>query len=61
MNSNGKENKTYKTSEWYQALADHTFPTSFVKLKKEELDALASGEVESEAGKSDFLMFDKER
>lgn len=45
------KNKIFKTSEWYQALADHTFPTSFVKLKQEELDALASGKVESDEGK----------
>ncbi len=29
---------------WYPALADYTFMTSFVKLKKEEIEALAQGE-----------------
>jgi len=35
----------FKTSDWYQSLADHTFPTSFVKLNSTELDALAAGEI----------------
>jgi len=41
----------YKASEWYQALADHTFPTSFVKLKEDEMKALIAGEIDGDAGK----------
>ena len=48
---NNSENKIFKTSEWYQALADHTFPTSFVKLNQDEINALIAGEVDGEAGK----------
>lgn len=43
------ENKTidiYGTAAWYQELADHTFPTSFVRLKAEEVKALADGQDE---------------
>ncbi len=51
LSMDNAEKKIYKTSEWYQSLADHTFPTSFLKLKKDEKDALAAGEVDGEAGK----------
>lgn len=34
----------WRTHIWYPALADHTFMTSFVKLKNEEIEALAQGE-----------------
>jgi D123 protein len=36
--------KLYQTAHWYHELADHTFPTSFVKLNSEELCALADGQ-----------------
>ncbi|MBN1863742.1 MAG: hypothetical protein JW808_02450 [Victivallales bacterium] len=35
-------------SSWYQDLADHTFPTSFVKLSEAETAALAEGEVDGD-------------
>lgn len=38
-----------RTASWYQELADHTFPTSFVKLSSEELQALADGSSEGDA------------
>jgi hypothetical protein len=40
-------NSSLKTSSWYQSLADHTFPTSFVKLSKKEIDALKEGDTKS--------------
>ena len=43
--------KTYKTSEWYRDLADHTFPTSFVKLSPDEITALVEQDIDGEAGK----------
>jgi hypothetical protein len=36
-----------KTSNWYHSLAEHTFPTSFVKLSEKELKALADGDTDS--------------
>ena len=36
--------KACRTASWYQELADHTFPTSFVKLNAKELKALADGQ-----------------
>ena len=36
----------YSTASWYQELADHTFPTSFVRLNETEVEALAAGEKE---------------
>lgn len=35
-----------KVPVWYQSLSDHTFPTSFVKLRPREIQALADGETE---------------
>jgi len=40
--------KLCRTANWYQELADHTFPTSFVKLNTEELKALANGDSEGD-------------
>ena len=40
--------KSYKTASWYQKLADHTFPTSFVKLNDKELKALADGQTDGD-------------
>lgn len=40
--------KLCRTANWYQELADHTFPTSFVKLNAAELQALAEGQTEGE-------------
>lgn len=40
--------KLHRVANWYQELADHTFPTSFVKLNTEELQALAEGQSEGE-------------
>ena len=36
------------TASWYQELADHTFPTSFVKLDDEELRAPADGQTKGD-------------
>ena len=36
-----------KTSDWYQSLAEHTFPTSFVKLSPDEMKALIDGDFDS--------------
>lgn len=36
--------KIYGTASWYQELADYTFPTSFVRLKENEIQALAEGQ-----------------
>ncbi len=36
----------YKCSEWYRSLSSFTFPTSFVKLKPLESQALASGQID---------------
>ena len=33
----------YSVSNWYPALADHTFPTSFLRLRDDELELLAQG------------------
>lgn len=33
----------YGVSSWYSTLADHTFPTTFVKLKDSDLDIIAQG------------------
>jgi len=33
-----------RTSYWYQDLADHTFPTIFLRLKQEEVEALANAD-----------------
>ncbi len=33
-----------KTSAWYQALSSYTFPSSFIKLKPFEIQALADGQ-----------------
>lgn len=38
----------YGISHWYPTLADYTFPTTFVKLKEEELDWLANEVIEEE-------------
>jgi hypothetical protein len=40
---NKKEVVRYGVSSWYSTLADYTFPTTFVKLKDDELDLLANG------------------
>ena len=48
---NNTKHNIYKTSEWYQSLADHTFPTSFVKLSPEEITALIKQDVDGEVGK----------
>ena len=45
---NGDELKKLWVSAWYRELADHTFPTSFVRLNDAELAALAEGQVEGE-------------
>ena len=42
-----KSDLSLKTSNWYQSLADHTFPTSFVKLSPDELSALTDGDTTS--------------
>jgi hypothetical protein len=34
-----------RTPYWYQDLSDHTFPTIFLRLKPQEVKALADGEV----------------
>ena len=49
MNNN---KKIYKTSEWYQALSDHTFPTSFVKLSPAEISALIAQDIDGSTGRS---------
>lgn len=36
----------YGVSSWYSTLADHTFPTTFVKLKDPDLELIASGAME---------------
>lgn len=36
----------YGTPSWYQELADHTFPTSFVRLKDCDIKALIAGQYE---------------
>ena len=43
-----KKNETlhYGISSWYSTLADYTFPTTFVKLKEDELDLLANAVTE---------------
>lgn len=33
----------YGVSAWYSTLADHTFPTTFVRLKDSDLDLIANG------------------
>ncbi len=38
----------YGVSSWYSTLADHTFPTTFVKLREEEIELLAKGEKSGE-------------
>jgi len=43
--------KIYKISEWYQSLADHTFPTSFVKLSQDEKSAIVQQDTKSSFGK----------
>ncbi len=39
---------TFKTSKWYDSLANYTFPTSFVKLTEEEKKLLVEGVSEGE-------------
>ncbi len=39
----------WRTPVWYPALSEHTFITSFVKLKPAEIEALAQGETKGEA------------
>lgn len=47
MNNNFLE--IYGTASWYKELANYTFPTSFVRLKDGEINALAAGEHEGAA------------
>jgi hypothetical protein len=47
----GDSKNIYKISEWYQSLADHTFPTSFVKLSPDEISALVQQDRESSFAK----------
>jgi len=37
-----------RTPYWYQDLSDHTFPTIFLRLKDEEIAALAEGETKGD-------------
>lgn len=41
--------------EWYSALAEWTFPTSFIRLKDEVITYLASGDEEREKQGDDFV------
>ena len=47
-----KSESPLKTSNWYQSLAEHTFPTSFVKLSADEIVALADGDTTSTIAES---------
>ena len=38
----GHPKNIYGVSSWYSTLADHTFPTSFVKLKESDLDLIVN-------------------
>ena len=41
------KNVNYGISAWYATLADHTFPTTFVKLKESDLELITNGIKES--------------
>ncbi|HBM15186.1 MAG TPA: hypothetical protein DD381_02400 [Lentisphaeria bacterium] len=40
-------NINYGISAWYPTLADHTFPTTFVKLKESDIELIANGITQS--------------